>query len=88
MKNRISALCDPFPSLDDLKKKKKKTGVGGSWLKYLLLIPLMLLIIPFVFCLFHKIIISCITKYMTEPSREMMTRLEAVDKMYSLIHDQ
>ena len=39
---------------------KKKTGVGGSWLKYLLLIPLMLLTIPFVFCLFHKIIISCI----------------------------
>ena len=38
--------------------------------------------------LVHKIIISCITKYMTEPSMEMMTRLEAVDQMYSLIHDQ
>ena len=86
MKNRISALHDPFLSLDDL--KKKKTGVGGSWLKYLLLIPLMLLIIPFVFCLFHKIINSCITKYMTEPSTEMMTRLEAIDEMYSLIYDQ
>ena len=30
----------------------------GSWVKYFLLIPLMLLMIPFVFCLFHKIIIS------------------------------
>ena len=67
---------------------KKKTGVGGSWLKYLLLIPLMLLTIAFVFCLLHKIIISCITKYMTEPSTEMMTRLEAADQMYSSIYDQ
>ena len=48
----------------------------------------MLLTIPFVFCLFHKIIISCITKYMTELSTEMMTRLEAVDQMHSLIYDQ
>ena len=79
MKNEISALSDSFPSLDDLKKeKKKKTGVGGSWLKYFLLIPLMLLTIPFVFCLFHKII-SCITKFMTEPPMEMITRLEAAD---------
>jgi len=31
---------------------------------------------------------SCITKYMTEPSTEMMTRLEAVDQMYSSIYDQ
>ena len=62
MKNQISALSDPFPNLDNL---LKKTGEGGSWLKYLLLIPLMLLTIPFVFCLFHKIIISCITKYMS-----------------------
>ena len=37
--------------------------------------------------LVHKIIISCITKYMTEPSTEM-TRLEAVDQMYSSIYDQ
>ena len=49
---------------------------------------LVLLTIPFVFCLFHKIIISCITKYMTEPSKEMMTRLEAVDEMDSSIYDQ
>ena len=86
MKNRISALSDPFPSLDNL--LKKKNWCGRLMLKYLLLIPLMLLTIPFVFCLFHKLIISCITKYMTEPSMEMMTRLEAVDQMYSLIHDQ
>ena len=67
-------------------EKKNWFGVGGSWLKYLLLIPLILL--TFAFCLFHKIIISCITKYMTEPSTEMMTRLEAVDQMYSSIYDQ
>ena len=70
------------------KKKKNWFGMGGSWLKYLPLIPLMLLTIPFVFCLFHKIIISCITKYMTEPPMEMMTRLEAVDQRYSSIYDQ
>ena len=57
-------------------------------LKYLLLIPLMLLTMPFVFCLFHKLIISCITKYMTEPLTEMMTRLEAVDQIYISIYDQ
>ena len=76
MKNQISALSDPFPSLDNLQKKN------------LLLIPQMLLTVPLVFCLFHEIIISCITKYMTEPSTEMMTILEAVDQMYSSIYDQ
>ena len=30
----------------------------------------------------------CITKYMIEPSTEMMTRLEAVDQMYGSIYDQ
>ena len=69
-------------------KKKNWFGVGGSWLKYLLLIPLMLFIIPFVFCLFHKIIISYITKCMTEPPTKMMTGREAVDQMYSSINDQ
>ena len=93
MKNQISALSDPFPILDDLLKnwfgeKKKKTGAGGSWLKYLFIILLMLLVVLFAFCLFHKIIVSCITKYVTEPSTEIMTRLEAVDRMYSLIYDQ
>ena len=38
--------------------------------------------------LVHRIIISCITKYMTEPPVEMMTRLEAVDQMNSSIYDQ
>ena len=61
--------------------------MGGSWLKYLLLIPLMLLTMPFLFCLFHKIIISYIIKCMTEPPMKM-TRLEAVDQMYSSINDQ
>ena len=70
------------------KEKKNWFGVGGSWLKYLLLIPLMLFTIPFAFCLFHKIIISSITKCMTEPPTKMMTRHEAVDQMYSSISDQ
>ena len=83
IKNKISALSDPFPSLDNL---KNENWCGRLMLKYLLLIPLMLLTIPFVFCLFHKLIISCITKYMTDPSTEMMTRLEAVDQRYSLIY--
>ena len=48
----------------------------------------MLLTIAFVFCLLHKIIISCITKYMTEPSTQMMTRIEAADQMYSSIYYQ
>ena len=88
MKNQISALSDPFPSVDGLKKKKNCFGVGGSWLKYLLLIPLMLFTIPFIFCLFHKIIISCITKCITEPPTKMMTRPEAGGQMYSSINDQ
>ena len=49
---------------------------------------LVLLSIPFVFCLFHKIIISCITKCMTEPPTKMTTKLEAVDQMYSSIYEQ
>ena len=82
MKNQISALSDPFPILDDLLKnwfgeKKKKTGAGGSWLKYLFIILLMLLVVLFAFCLFHKIIVSCITKCMTEPpTKRMVTRLD------------
>ena len=70
------------------KKEKNWFGVRASWLKYLLLIPLMLFTISFVVCLFHKIIISYIIKCMTEPPTKMMTRLEAVDQMYSSINDQ
>ena len=86
MRNQISALSVPFPSLDNL---KNENWCGRLMLKYLLLIPLMVLTIPFVFCLFHKIISSCITKCMTEPPvKIVMTRLEAVDQMYSSIYDQ
>ena len=42
-------------------------GVKSSWLHYLLITLLMLLAILFVFYLFHKIIVSCITKHVTEP---------------------
>ena len=52
--------------------------MGGSWLKYLLLIPLILL--TFAFCLFHKIIISYITKGMTEPPTKMMIDLKQLIK--------
>ena len=73
MKNEISALSDQF--------HLKKNGVGGSWLKYLLLIPL-----------YHLYFVSqdsyCITKCVTEPPMKMMTRLEAVDQMYSSIYDE
>ena len=87
MKSQISALNDPFPSLDGL--LGNWFGVGGSWLKYLLLIPLMLLTILFVFCLFHKIIVSCVAKCMTEPPTKIMTtRLEAADQTHSSVFDQ
>ena len=93
-KNQISALSDPFPILDDLLKnwfgkKKNWFGARGSWLKYLFIILLMLLVVLFAFCLFYKIIVSCITKCMTEPpTKIMLTKLEAVDQMCSLICDQ
>ena len=80
-------LPSPVPSLDDL--LKNWFDVGGSWLKYLLLILLIILTILFVFCPFHKIIVSCITKCMTEPrTKIIMTRLIAVDQMYSSMYDQ
>ena len=78
MKNQISALSHPFPSLDDL--LKTWFDVGGSWLKYLLLMSLIITIL-FVFCLLHKIIASCITKCMTEPrTKIMMTELKRLIK--------
>ena len=46
MKNQISALSDPFPSLDNV--LNNWFGVGGSWLKYLPIIPLVLLATLFV----------------------------------------
>ena len=61
--------------------EKKKTGVGGSWLICLLLIPLYHL--PFVSQYSY-----CITKCVTEPPMKMMTRLEAVGQMYSSIYDE
>ena len=45
-------LPSPVPSLDDL--FKNWFGVGDSWLKYLLLIPLIILTILFVFCPFQQ----------------------------------
>ena len=48
MKNQISALSDPFSSLNNL--LRNWLGVRGSWLKYLLIIPPMLLAVLHVFC--------------------------------------
>ena len=83
MKNQISALSDPFPSLDNLKKNwcgrlmaKIFTFNSTNVINYTICI---LLVSQNYFC---------ITKYMIEPSTEMMTRLEAVDQMYSSIYDQ
>ena len=56
-------------------------GVGGSQLKYWLIIPLMLLAILSVVYLFYKIIVSFTTKCMTEsPIETMITRLELLIK--------
>ena len=54
--------------------------MGGSWLKYLLLIPLMLLTIPFVFCLLHNIIISCITSIWLSLQRKWSLELKQLIK--------
>ena len=59
--------------------------MGGSWLKYLLIIPRMLLAILYVFRLFYKIIVSCVTKCMTEPAMKIMIRLDTIDQIYSLV---
>ena len=54
MKNKISALGDPLPSLDDL--LKYWFGVGCSRLKHLLIIPLMLLTILLYFACFTRLL--------------------------------
>ena len=50
----------------------------------------MLLAILFLFCLYYKIIVSCITKCMTEPHAKiiMTQQLEAVDQIYGSVWDQ
>ena len=59
---------------------------GNSWLKFLLLALLMLLAILLIFYLFYKIVVSCITKCVTEPPIKVMTRkLETIDPIYSSI---
>ena len=87
MKNQISALSDSFPSLDHL-FKKIWFGVRGSWLKYLLLIPLMLLTTPICILPVSQDYYYFITKCMIEAPMKMMTRHEAVDQRYSSIYDQ
>ena len=45
-----------------------------------------MLLMIYVFCLFYKIIVSCVTKCMTEPPMKIiMTRLDSVDQIYSLV---
>ena len=76
MKNQISTLSDLCPSLDTLKKKK---WYGRLMVNIFTFTSTNGINYTICFCLFHKIIISCITKNMTELLTEMMTRLEAVD---------
>ena len=63
-------------------------GVEGSWLKYLLLIPLMLLTTPICILPVSQDYYYFINKCMTETPMKMMARLETVDQMYRLIYDQ
>lgn len=82
IKNQISTLSDPFPSLDNV--FQKLVLVGSSCLKYLLITPLML---QFVFCLFYRIVFPfTIANYGTDPPTKIMTRwLAIVDQIYSSV---
>ena len=44
----------------------------------------------FILCLFYKIIVFCISRYVIEPSRKiMMTKqLAAIDEIHSSLYDQ
>ena len=69
MKNQISAGSDPLPVF------KNWFGMGSSQLKYSLITPLMSSAILSAFCLFYKIIVSCITRCVAElPTKIMMSR--------------
>ena len=84
-KNQISSLNDPLPSLDGL--FRTWFGMGNAWLKYLPITLLMLLAILFLFCLYYKIIVSCVTKCMTVPHAKiiMTQQLKAVDQIYGSV---
>ena len=69
MKNQTSALNDSFLSFDNL--LNNWFGCGRLMLKYLLLITLMLLTTIFILPV-SQIIVSCITKCMTEPPMKIM----------------
>ena len=83
MKNELSALSDPFPSLDNLKKKnwcgrlmaKIFTFNSTSVINYTICI---LLVSQDYHFLYYQVY---------EPPMKMMTRFEAVDQMYSSIYD-
>ena len=86
MNNHISALSDWFLNLDNL--LNNCFGGGGSWLKYLLIIPLL---ITYTICIFpvfqdcFSFTTNCVT---LPPMKIMRARLEEVDQMYSSICDQ
>ena len=63
------------------------TPNGSSWLKFLVRTQLILLFILLVFCLFYKIVISYLTRCVTEPLiKIVMTRqLKMIGQIYSSI---
>ena len=86
-KNQISALSDPFPSLDHLLKKLVCYGrLMTETFTYnsTKVINYIIYILPVLQDNIYTD--SCITKSMIEPpTKMMMTRLEAVDQMFSPI---
>ena len=85
IKNEISALGDPLPSLGYILGKWFSSG--GSWFKSLLMTLLLLLAILIVFCIVYRVIIYCAFCCIYKPASKIMmsTRLETIDHMYSFI---
>ena len=60
---------------------------GSSWFIFFLMTLVILLAILLVFCLFYKIVVSCITNVWLCFDKMMTRQLEAADQLYSSIWD-
>ena len=82
-KKQISALNYPPPSLGEI--LGKWLGLGGSWLKPLLMTLLFLLEILITVCVTYKVIVSCLSCCVSPtPTKIMMSKqLETIDHIYS-----